>query len=61
MIGMLGAVRGIADVGRFGVRVAAGATALGGAVADGVVTARGGADGRSVGVKLGRGFATGSG
>lgn len=52
--GTLGATRGIADVGRFGVRDAAGDAAVGGVVAAGVVTVRGGADGRSTGVKLGR-------
>ena len=54
--GTLGAMRGIADVGKFGVRDAAGDAAVGGVVtgAAGVVTARGGADGRSAGVKLGR-------
>ena len=52
--GTLGATRGKAWVGAMGVRVAAGDAALGGAGMAGVVTARAGAEGRSVGVKGGR-------
>lgn len=59
---MIGAVRGNAWVGMFGVRVGAGVVSFGGVVAAGVVIGpRGGADGRCTGVTEGRCFTTDSG
>jgi len=59
---MIGAVRGNAWVGMFGVRAVAGGVALGGVVAAGVVIGpRGGADGGCTGATEGRCFTTDSG
>lgn len=60
--GMIGAVRGNAWVGMFGVRAGAGVASAGGVVAAGVVTGpRGGAGGRCTGATDGRCFTTDSG
>ena len=59
---MIGAVRGNAWVGMFGVAVVAGVVSVGGVVAAGVVSGpRGGADGRCTGGTAGRCFTTDSG